>query len=119
MPMTVVVTSALPDRFRGFLASCMCEIAPGVFTSPNMNDGVRKRVWDVLCDWFAHFPAGGSIVMTWPSKQEPGGQGLLTLGLPKRELVAHDGMVFVRWPPSPNQPPAEPSSGPPATPRAS
>lgn len=99
MPMTVVVTSALPDRFRGFLASCMCEVAPGVFTSPNMNDGVRRRVWDVLCEWFAHV-SEGSILMTWPSKHEPGGQGLLTLGLPKRELVAHDSMVLVRRPPS-------------------
>lgn len=106
MPMTVVVTTALPDRFRGFLASCMCEVAPGVFTSPNMSDGVRQRVWGVLCDWFAHVQ-GGSIVMTWPSKQEPGGQGLLTLGLPKRELVAHDDMVLVRWPPPPQaEPPA-------------
>lgn len=98
MPMTVVVASALPDRFRGFLASCMCEIAPGVFTSPNMNDGVRQRVWEVMCEWFPHAP-GGSIVMTWPSKHEPGGQGILTLGLPRRELAEHDGMVFVRNPP--------------------
>ncbi|HGG56738.1 MAG TPA: type I-E CRISPR-associated endoribonuclease Cas2 [Nannocystis exedens] len=99
MPMTVVVTSALPDRFRGFLASCMCEVAPGVFTSPNMSRGVRTRVWGVLDDWFSFVRGGGSIVMTWPSKHEPGGQGLLTLGLPRRELVAHDGMVFVRNPP--------------------
>lgn len=98
MPMTVVVTSALPDRFRGFLSSCMCEVAPGVFTSPNMSDGVRQRVWTVLGEWFPYAP-GGSIVMTWPSKQEPGGQGLRTLGLPRRELVAHDGLVFVRNPP--------------------
>lgn len=98
MPMTVVVTTALPDRFRGFLSSCMCEVAPGVFTSPNMNEAVRRRVWGVLSDWFMHFE-GGSVVMTWPSKHEPGGQGLLTLGLPKRELVAHDELVLVRNPP--------------------
>ena len=98
MPMTVVVVSALPDRFRGFLASCMCEVAPGVFTSPNMNEGVRQRVWEVLSDWFSYSPSG-SVVMTWPSKHEPGGQGLRILGLPRRELLAHDGMVFVRDPP--------------------
>lgn len=97
MPMTVVVTTALPDRFRGFLSSCMCEVAPGVFTSPNMNSAVRRRVWSVLSDWFMYFE-GGSVLMTWPSKDEPGGQGLLTLGLPKRELVAHDGIVMVRKP---------------------
>lgn len=98
MPMTVVVTVALPDRFRGFLSSCMLEIAPGVFTSPNMNAAVRRRVWGVLTEWFVHTD-GGSIVMTWPSKVEPGGQGLLTLGLPKRALVAHDGMVLA-WKPT-------------------
>lgn len=43
MAMTVIVVTALPDRFRGFLASCMLEIAPGVFTSPNMNKAVRVR----------------------------------------------------------------------------
>lgn len=32
--------------------------------------------------------------MTWPSKHEPAGQGMLTLGLPRRELVVHDGMVL-------------------------
>ncbi len=70
------------------------------------SDGVRQRVWAVLCEWFSH-TQGGSVVMTWPSKQEPGGQGLLTLGLPKRELVAHDNMVLVRWPPPPpTEPPA-------------
>lgn len=98
MPMTVVVTTALPDRFRGFLSSCMCEVAPGVFTSPNMSVAVRQRVWGVLSDWFMHVD-GGSIVMTWPSKHEPSGQGLLTLGLPKRELVAHGEFVLVRSPP--------------------
>lgn len=97
MPMTVVVTTALPDRFRGFLSSCMCEIAPGVFTSPNMNRAVRSRVWSTLSDWYMHFD-GGSIVMTWPSKHEPGGQGLQTLGLPRRELIAHDEIVVVRKP---------------------
>lgn len=98
MAMTVVVVTALPDRFRGFLSSCMLEIAPGVFTSPNMNKAVRVRVWGVLTDWFAHAD-GGSVLMTWPSKREPGGQGILTLGLPRRELVACDGMVLGWKPP--------------------
>ncbi|MEO0813153.1 MAG: type I-E CRISPR-associated endoribonuclease Cas2e, partial [Myxococcota bacterium] len=38
--MTVIVTRNVPMRFRGFLASCMLEIAPGVYTSPGMNRGV-------------------------------------------------------------------------------
>ena len=34
MPMCVIVTRDVPARFRGFLASCMLEIAPGVYTQP-------------------------------------------------------------------------------------
>ncbi len=95
MAMTVIVTRALPDRFRGFLASCMCEVAPGVFTSPHMNARVRGQVWSVLDEWFGHVDEG-SVVMTWPSKREPGGLGLRTLGVPPREVVEYDGMALVR-----------------------
>ena len=45
MPMTVIVTRNVEDRYRGFLASCMLEIAPGVYTGPRMTPGVRDRVW--------------------------------------------------------------------------
>ncbi|NJN36487.1 MAG: hypothetical protein HC794_04785 [Nitrospiraceae bacterium] len=29
-----------PGRYRGFLASCMLELAPGVYTSPQMSEAV-------------------------------------------------------------------------------
>ena len=45
--MTVVVTINVAARYRGFLASAMLEIAPGVYTSPNMTSGIRGRVWEV------------------------------------------------------------------------
>ena len=48
MPMCVIVTRDVPSRFRGFLASCMLEIAPGVYTQPDMSASVRERVWTVL-----------------------------------------------------------------------
>ena len=64
MPMTVVVTRDVPERFRGFLASCMLEIAPGVYTAPDMTRAVRERVWVVLDDWHSTARTGG-IVMTW------------------------------------------------------
>jgi CRISPR-associated protein Cas2 len=51
-------------RFRGLLASCMLEMAPGVYTAPKMNRAVRKRVWGVLEEWFNEL-GGGGIVMTW------------------------------------------------------
>ena len=37
--MTVIVTVNVEARYRGFLASAMLEIAPGVYTSPNMTGG--------------------------------------------------------------------------------
>jgi len=93
--MTVVVTNNAAGRVRGFLASCMCEIAPGVYTSPRMNPAVRERVWEVLEKWFD--PTGqASMVMTWSDSHLPGGQEVRTLGLPKKELFNLDGIYLVR-----------------------
>lgn len=97
MPMTVVVTRNMPGRFRGFLASCMCEIAPGIYTAPRMTKAVRERVWDVLEDWFE----GGedqAIVMTWPDRKQVGGQEVLTLGVPRKELWNVHGVYLTRRP---------------------
>ena len=50
MPMCVIVTRDVPARVRGFLASCMLEIAPGVYTTPFVSparagmDRSRNRV---------------------------------------------------------------------------
>lgn len=101
MSMTVVVTRDVADRTRGFLASCMLEIAPGVYTAPVMNAGVRRRIWEVLADWFQ--PGQGSIIMTWQDSREPGGQGLLTLGQPPQEFTVYDDLVLIRkeLPPEP------------------
>lgn len=93
--MTVVVTRDVAQRFRGFLASCMLEIGPGVYTGPDMTRGVRERVWRVLTEWFSE-TGGGSIVMTWRDTSLPGGQSVLVLGLPPCDLVEHDGVFLVR-----------------------
>jgi CRISPR-associated protein Cas2 len=39
MPMTVVVTRDVEDRYRGFLSSVMLELAPGVYTGPRLGRG--------------------------------------------------------------------------------
>ncbi len=90
--MVVIVTRDVADRFRGFLASAMLEIAPGVYTAPRMTAGVRERVWAVLVDWFYGL-GGGSIVMTWRDPKEPCGQGLKTLGLPPIGFAEIDGLM--------------------------
>ena len=56
--MTVVVTVNVEGRYRGFLASAMLEIAPGVYISPQMTDGIRERVWDVLDEVVLRAQAG-------------------------------------------------------------
>jgi CRISPR-associated protein Cas2 len=95
VPMTIAVTRDVPGRFRGLLASCMCEIAPGVYTAPRMTAGVRERLWAVLEEWWTAYP-DGSVLMTWPDAQLPGGQNLRTLGLPRQDLHDHWGVFLAR-----------------------
>jgi len=93
--MVVIVTRDVAPRFRGFLASVMLEIGPGVYTSPRMNAGVRERVWNVLEEWYRGL-GGGSIVMTWADNSIPTGQGLRVLGDAPKEFTVIDGLIVVR-----------------------
>lgn len=95
MSMTVIVTRDVAPRFGGFLASCMLEIAPGVFTASRMTKSVRERVWAVMEDWFFTI-GGGAIVMTWQEAKSPGGQAVRILGLPRRDIREADGMLLLR-----------------------
>lgn len=95
MPLAVIVTRDVADRFRGFLSSVMLEIAPAVFVSPRMSKGVRERTWAVLSDWHGAEPRG-SVVMVWRDNNEIGGVGLAHLGEPPRELIEMDGMWVAR-----------------------
>jgi CRISPR-associated protein Cas2 len=94
--MVVVVTRNVPDRYRGFLASCMLEIAPGVYSSPRMSRAVRERVWAVCCEWAGIIPDDGGVLMTWRDKMSPGGQAILVLGWPRKEIVEYDGIWLER-----------------------
>lgn len=96
--MTVVVTRNVPDRFRGFLASCMLELAPGVYTSPQMTTGIRDRVWAVCCEWAEAIPDDGGVLMTWHDRDSPGNQAVLMLGWPKKELTEFNGVWLDRRP---------------------
>ncbi len=95
MPMTVVVTRDVPDRYRGFLSSLMPEIGPGVFVAPELSRGVRQRLWTVLNRWWEAVP-GGSVLMVWRDDAAPGRLGLVSLGLPPRPLIDVDGVLLVR-----------------------
>jgi CRISPR-associated protein Cas2 len=92
MSMTVVVTRNAPERYRGFLASCLLEIAPGVYASPSVTDGVRQRIWSVCEEWASVLPGDGGVLMAWPDRTAPSGLGLKLLGFPKATLVELDGI---------------------------
>lgn len=95
MALVTIVTRDVADRFRGFLASVMLEVAPATYVSPRMSKGVRERVWKVMTDWHAAEPRG-SIVMIWREREATGGVGLAHLGTPSKTLVEMDGMWIAR-----------------------
>lgn len=94
MPMTILVTRDVADRFTGFLASIMPEVAPGVFVAAELSRGVRERTWCVLSSWWDGVP-GGSILLIWRDDNAPGRLGILSLGLPVRTLADLDGVLLV------------------------
>lgn len=95
MPLTVIVTRDVEDRYRGFLGSAMLELAPGVYAQPRMSAGVRERVWSVVAEWHARLRRG-SVVMCWAQAGTASGLGLATLGEPPKEVVTHDAVLLVR-----------------------
>lgn len=94
--MIVIVTVNVEARYRGFLASAMLEIAPGVYTSPNMTSGIRERTWDVLRRWYYELRQG-AIVMTWRDSSGVGDQHIRTLGEAPKEIVDADGVFLVKY----------------------
>ncbi len=95
MSMTVVVTRNVSDRVRGFLASSMLELAPGVYSAPKFSPAVRDRIWEVLVEWFSA-EEKASIIMLWREPSLPGGQAVRVLGLPPIDLVMVDGILLSR-----------------------
>jgi CRISPR-associated protein Cas2 len=95
MSMTVVVTRNVSDRIRGFLASSMLELAPGVYSGARLSPAVRDRIWSVLKDWFS-VEVDASIVMVWQEAKMPGGQAVMCLGTPPVDLVELDGIVLTK-----------------------
>lgn len=90
--MTITITRNVPDRFNGFINSCMHEIAPGVYAVPKMKKSVRERLWRVLLSWEELIPEDGGVVILWRSTTAPSGLGVRILGWPKKELVEYEGM---------------------------
>lgn len=90
--MTIAVTRNTPNRFNGFLASCMQEIAPGVYVAPVMKKAVRERVWNVMMEWSEMLPDDGGVVLFWRDSDAPSGLQIRLLGWPKKEFIEHEGL---------------------------
>ena len=95
MPLTMVVTSNVESRYRGFLTSIMLEIAPGVYVAPDLTAAVRTRVWDVISVWWGTL-RNGSIVMVWRDTKAVGKLRIDSLGEPPKEIVDADGVLLVK-----------------------
>ena len=95
MSLTVVVTRNVHSRIRGFLASSMLEVGPGVYTTTSLSAGAGERGWEGLGGGFE----GGetSIAMVWDDRAE-GKQSVRVLGLPPIDLVSVDGLILARRP---------------------
>lgn len=95
MSMTIVVTRDVAARYRGFLASVMPEIAPGMYVSPALSQSIRERIWEVVERWWEEAP-GGSILLSYSSRTEPGGLAIKSVGLPPVQLALLDGVRVTR-----------------------
>jgi CRISPR-associated protein Cas2 len=93
MALTVLITRDVEDRYRGFLASAMLELAPGVYASPHLSAKARDTIWDVLVDWHGRLQRG-SIVLIHPDRQVDGGVSVRHLGSPPRRAVKLDGVLL-------------------------
>ena len=93
--MTVVVTRDVESRYRGFLASAMLEVAPGVYVSPELSKGVRERIWTVISTWYDVLNRG-AVVMMWRDGTASGGLALRHLGDPHKEIRDADGVLLVK-----------------------
>ena len=93
MPLTVVVTRDVESRYRGFLASMMLEVSAGVYVAPDMNSGVRTRLWSILGQWWDTLRRG-SIVIIWRDASAAGKLRIETLGTPPRHIVDADGVLL-------------------------
>jgi CRISPR-associated protein Cas2 len=95
MSLTIIITSDVQGRYRGFLGSTMLELAPGIYISPRMNEAVRERLWDVISGWHGELNQG-SLTLIWRDKAAAGGVAIKQCGEPPKVLVEVDGLLLAR-----------------------
>jgi CRISPR-associated protein Cas2 len=91
--MTVIATSAVPDRLRSALSRWFIEVAPGLYVG-TVSARVRDEVWSLVIGVIGD----GAAVLAYPDSTEQG-FSLRTAGTQRRETVDFDGLTLVRMPP--------------------
>jgi CRISPR-associated protein Cas2 len=91
--MTVLVTRNASDRLRGFLASSMLEMAPGVYVLARMSASVRDAIWNVVEAWNQ---SDSYAIMLWKSTKNVNLVSVRLIGTPKIDVVEIDGMLLAK-----------------------
>lgn len=95
MSTTIAITRNAPGRFRGFFASCMLEVGPGIYVAPDLKKSVREEIIETLSSWEQFLPPDGSLLVVWEDSSEPSGLEVFTIGLPKKSLVEYQGLWLI------------------------
>lgn len=95
MSFTVVITRDVQPRYRGFLASIMLEVSPGVYVSPRLNPRVRDRIWETLKDWHGTLQRG-SVVMINRNTSAIGRMNVKILGELRNEIIDFEHLLLTR-----------------------
>lgn len=94
MAMTVLITTNVEDRYRGFIRSCMPEVDSGLYLSNSLSANARDRLWDILSEWHASL-RNGSLILIYPDKKAPSGLQIRKLGGQNDKYVDLDGILVV------------------------
>ncbi|MFT7721624.1 MAG: type I-E CRISPR-associated endoribonuclease Cas2e [Roseateles sp.] len=94
MTLTVLITRDVEDRYRGFLASALLELSPGVYASPHLGAKAREQIWKVVSDWHAQLQRG-SLTLLYPDRQADGGLHVRQLGTSPRHPVRLEGVLLM------------------------
>lgn len=94
MAMTVLITTNVEDRYRGFIRSCMPEIDAGLYASNSLSSRARDRLWEILLDWHRTLQ-NGSLVLIYLDKKAPSGLQIKSVGVQNDKYVDLDGILVV------------------------
>ncbi|MFP4647434.1 MAG: type I-E CRISPR-associated endoribonuclease Cas2e [Candidatus Acetothermia bacterium] len=87
--MMVIVTQAIPDRLRGYLARYLVEVRAGVFVG-NYSARTRATIWETVLDEVEF----GNAVLIWQTNTESGFD-FKTVGKHRRIPTEKDGLKVV------------------------